>query len=88
MERRREEVAAWVARLSIPGEHDLIVQAALRRFSQSAFDSAQGKRQLRKMTNRADRLFLKLQKTRQSWSWRLTRPFRKVARRIRRLTAR
>jgi glycosyltransferase involved in cell wall biosynthesis len=88
MERRREEVAAWVARLSIPGEHDLIVQAALRRFSQSAFDSAQGKRQLRKMTNRADRLFLKLQKTRQSWSWRLTRPFRKVARRIRRLTTR
>jgi glycosyltransferase involved in cell wall biosynthesis len=91
IERRREEVAAWVARLSIPGEHDLIVQAALRRLSQSAFDGAQDSRQLRTMkakAKRADRLFLKLQKTRQSWSWRLTRPFRKLARRIRRLTAR
>jgi glycosyltransferase involved in cell wall biosynthesis len=91
IERRREEVAAWVARLSIPGEHDLIVQAALRRLSQSAFDGARATRQLRTMkakAKRADRLFLKLQKMRQSWSWRLTRPFRKLARRIRRLTAR
>ncbi|NJM91979.1 MAG: glycosyltransferase family 2 protein [Rhodospirillaceae bacterium] len=91
IERRREELSAWVARLSVPGEHDRIVQAALRRFSQSAFDLDLGKRQLRKMAkkaNRADKLFVKLQKTRQSWSWRLTRPFRTVARRIRRLAAR
>lgn len=87
IEQRREEVAAWVERLSIPGERDLIVQAALRHLSQRAFDYAQGNRQLRRTANRADRLSAKLQKTRQSWSWRLTRPFRKLARRIRRLTA-
>lgn len=91
IERRREEVAAWATRLSIPGEHDLIVQAALRQFSQSAFDVAQDNTQLHNMkakARRVDRLLLKLQKTRRSWSWRLTRPFRKLARRIRRLTAR
>ena len=88
IEQRREELAAWVARLSIPGEHERIVQAALRRFSQSALDLAWGNRKMKAKANRADRLLLKLQKTRRSWSWRLTRPFRTLARRIQRLTAR
>lgn len=39
------------------------------------------------IADRSDKLLRKLEKTRQSWSWRLTRPFRKLARRIGRRAA-
>ena len=95
LEQRRSEVAAWAARLSDPAASDLIAQSALSRLSQSAVAPAVAhaierrlRRQLRASKERSEKLSRKLRQTRRSWSWRLTRPFRKLARRIRRLTAR
>ena len=95
LERRRSEVAAWAERLSDPAACDLIAQSALSRLSQSALAPADARaierrlqRALKASRKRSDELSRKLHETRQSWSWRLTRPFRKLARRIRRLTAR
>lgn len=42
----------------------------------------QANTKLAAIANRSDELSRKLEKTRKSWSWRLTRPFRKLARRL------
>ena len=96
LEQRRSEVAAWAARLSDPAACDLVAQSALSRLSQSALTLArrtealetaahaiegQLRQALKASEERSDELSRKLRKTRRSWSWRLTRPFRKLARR-------
>lgn len=96
LEQRRREVATWSARLSNDVDRDLIAQSALCSLSQSAHENRarisalesrlrQADAKLAAMAQQSDKLSRKLGKMRWSWSWRLTRPFRKVARRIGRL---
>jgi glycosyltransferase involved in cell wall biosynthesis len=86
LEQRRAEVAAWAARLSDPDECDRIAQSALLALSRSALTLTRRNKaqrvaaQARKAAQA--KLSRKLQKMRQSWSWRLTRPFRALARRM------
>ena len=89
LEQRRREVATWSARLSNDVDRDLIAQSALCSLSQSALENRARisalESQLRQAAHQSDILSRKLGKMRRSWSWRLTRPFRKLARRIGRL---
>jgi len=93
LERRRAEIAAWAARLSNPADRDVITQSALCRMSETVLHlSRQGARKeqvlqklrakLKRSVSQSAQSKQKLQAMRRSWSWRLTRPFRWLARRI------
>ncbi len=97
IEQRRAEIAHWAARLSSPAQRAEVAQQALLGLSRSvpvlrehirAKSSAAKKRQqklqraLRASRHRSQELARQLQKVRRSWSWRLTRPFRAIARRL------
>ena len=93
LEQRRAEIAAWAERLSNPAARDAIAQRALCRMSEAVlYLSRQGERKERvlkelrgkrqRIAYRSAQLKRKLRAMRGSWSWRLTRPFRWLARRI------
>lgn len=88
IERRAAEVADWAPRVSDPDIHAFLTQRALQRLNAMAdrlergSNRLQAKLQLRVET--IERLRTKLRVRNASWSWRLTRPLR----RIRKLLAR
>lgn len=87
LEQRREEIARWARRLAEPGERTLIERKALLSLSQSALSVRlrvqslrRDKKELLRLGRKAEKLSRKLESMRRSWSWRLTFPFRLLAR--------
>lgn len=87
LEQRREEIARWAQRLADPEERTLIEQRALLGLSQSALSLRlrvqslrRDKKALLRLARKSDKLSRKLESMRRSWSWRLTLPFRLLAR--------
>ncbi|WP_119304928.1 hypothetical protein [Dongia deserti] len=86
MERRAAEVKEWAARVADPCGRDDIVQMALGGLSRSSYSASVGKdvsalrMQLKAKAKEISKLQQRVKCMKQTWSWRLTRPFRKAAR--------
>lgn len=83
MDRRAAEIASWVERLSDAHERDAFCQEVLRTMDREANLTPIGnKRQLERSKAEVAKLRGKLRAMRSTLSWRLTRPFRGLMRRI------
>lgn len=87
IERRAAEVEAWAARIVDPAERDAIAQQALGALNRRAYGPGELPA-LRTKLHARQQLIQKLRSKsaamRRTWSWRLTRPFRRLARAFRR----
>jgi glycosyltransferase involved in cell wall biosynthesis len=80
MEQRRAEIAAWAERLASPAGRDAYVQGALNSLSRAIENLSRENHRLQIRLRRAEH---RVGAMRKSFSWRLTRPFRAVAKRLR-----
>ena len=88
MERRGAEMAAWAARIAGPGfEADLTLKVLNRLNALQDATHREANRLQAKLQDRAERnarLRRRLRELKTTWSWRLTRPFRRLARLLKR----
>ena len=77
LERRAAEVKEWAARVADPAGRDAIVQMGLGHMNRQTY--ALGN-QLRARENQIGKLRRKMAAMKHTWSWRLTRPLRRLAR--------
>lgn len=87
MEQRAVEMAAWAGKLSTPGSEAAVVRKAFHRLNVMYDDTHREANRLQAMLQdrgqQVARLRDKLRALRSTWSWRLTRPIRKLARLLR-----
>jgi hypothetical protein len=84
LDQRAAEMASWTERLSDAQERDTFCQAVLRKMDRDAdLTPAESIHQLERSEARVARLRGKHRAMRSTLSWRLTRPFRKLARLLR-----
>jgi glycosyltransferase involved in cell wall biosynthesis len=84
LDQRAAEMASWAERLSDAQERDAFCQAVLRKMDRDAdLTPAERIHQLERSEARVARLRGKHRAMRSTLSWRLTRPFRKLARLLR-----
>ncbi len=88
IERRAAEIAAWAERLSQPEGPYEITQAALHQMNRSLYDVFQKlerrRQRLVERNRKLDKLRSRERALKASLSWRLTRPFRRLARLLQR----
>lgn len=84
MEQRAVEMAAWVEKLATPGSEAAVARQAFHRLNVMHDATHREANRLQAMlqhrSQQVARLRGKLRAMRRTWSWRLTRPFRKLAR--------
>lgn len=87
MEQRALEMAAWVEKLATPGGEAAVVRKAFHRLNVMYDDTHREANRLQALLQdrgqQVARLRGKLRALRGNWSWRLTRPVRKLARLLR-----
>ncbi len=79
MEQRGADIAAWAERLASPAGRDAYVQGALNSFGRAIGHLSRENHRLQIRLEQAEH---KADTMRKSFSWRLTRPFRVVAKRL------
>ena len=77
LERRAAEVKEWAARVADPAGRDAIVQMGLGHMNRQTYAL---RNQLSARENQIGKLRRKMAAMKHTWSWRLTRPLRRLAR--------